>query len=332
MSKPPTTENTFTRFTEIPLVSRDGDNDVYGGNSVSAAARRDRLFGGTRNNKKNDLYAAAMLGLTGGAEDSFSGLFNSTAKALTDPNASLMDRISQVGNFLQSGLLIGGLSALKAYDLYSDSKNSVLRRTADAPDGTRATAAAPDGPDVTRARAATPDAPDGPRAVAPDVPERSVTRAAAGAAEEAVEAGSRSLFGRALGALGVGARFLKRVPLLGAAITTAFVVYEVGSHAVNGRGSAAIGAAFAGAAEIGGNFIGFGAGDALREGTREAFVRASGALGHEGAFDDVHVSDIRALVEAGIELRSQFAEAAAPPPAGQQYAPVPAPNLHFVAA
>ena len=331
MSKPPTTDDTITRANVAPLSFKESDNDVYGGNSVGAAARRNRLFGGARNNKRNDLYGAAMLGLTGGAEDSFSGLFNSTAKALTDPNTSLMDRVQQVGSFLQSGSLILGLGAIKAYDLYSDSKNGVLRRTADAPDGAKTTAATPDAPDGTKARTVAPDAPDGPRAVAPDAPERSVARAATGVADEAVEAGSRSLFGRALGFLGTGAKMLKRVPLLGAAITTAFVVYEVGSHAVNGRGTAALGAAFAGAAEIGGNFIGFGAGDLAREGTRGAFIRASGALGYEGA-DDVHVSDIRALVEAGLEMRSQFADAAAPPPAGQRYAPAAHYTPSFVAA
>ena len=309
MSRPPKTDDETPRTSGVPLIAREThDDDVYGGNSIGAAARRNRVFGNPRN-KENSVYAAsALLGIKNEVNHLFSG-FGSSGDAPIDNTTDLLDRIKQVGSFLQSGSFVVALGALKAYDLYSDSKNSILRKSADAPDGARTT-----------------------KAVAPDAPERSALRTATSVADEAAEAGTKGLFGKALGFLGAGAKLLKRVPLLGAAVTGAFVLYEVGSHVVNGRGTAALGAAFAGAAEIGGNFIGFGVGDGLREGTREAFVRASSAVGYEGAFDAVNKSDIRYLVEAGLELREQFAEAAAPPTVGHSYAPVARYTPSFVAA
>lgn len=125
--------------------------------------------------------------------------------------------------------------------------------------------------------------------------------------EAAVEVATKGLFGNILGGALKGLKFLKRVPVLGMAITGGFVAYEVGSFALQKDFQNAGAALAAGTGEIAGNFVGLGAGDALREGIRGAFVVAGG-----DSFEDVAKSDIRAVGEMGFDLIQEFTGAAAP--------------------
>ncbi len=70
--------------------------------------------------------------------------------------------------------------------------------------------------------------------------------------------------------------FAKKVPLLGAVVTAGFVAYEVGSNIHEGNYGKAAAALGAGTAEALGNVVGFGVGDAAREGVREGVVLAAG--------------------------------------------------------
>lgn len=99
---------------------------------------------------------------------------------------------------------------------------------------------------------------------------------------------------RALGFFG------KKVPVLGAVVTAGFVLYEVGGNVYEGKYAKAAAAAGAGTAEALGNIVGFGVGDAAREGVRETIVRTAG---EEYAPDK---SGIRTLVEEGVEVTSKF--------------------------
>ncbi len=98
--------------------------------------------------------------------------------------------------------------------------------------------------------------------------------------------------------------FGKKIPVVGAVVTAGFVAYEVGSNIYDGKGAKAWAAAGAGTAEILGNVVGFGVGDAAREGVRETIVRTAG---EEYA---PNKSGIRQLVEQGVEVGSKFLNSA----------------------
>jgi hypothetical protein len=94
--------------------------------------------------------------------------------------------------------------------------------------------------------------------------------------------------------------FGKKIPIVGAVVTAGFVLYEVGSNVYDGKYAKAVTAAGAGAAEALGNVVGFGLGDAAREGVRETIVRTAG---EEYA---PNKSGIRTLIEGGVEVGSKF--------------------------
>lgn len=100
-------------------------------------------------------------------------------------------------------------------------------------------------------------------------------------------------------AKGLG-QFAKRLPLIGAAVTLGYVGYEVVGNLLDGKPGKAGAAAAAGAAEIGGNFVGFGAGDAAREAVRGGIIAAAG---ENYAADK---SGLRVLAERGIDVSSKF--------------------------
>lgn len=95
-------------------------------------------------------------------------------------------------------------------------------------------------------------------------------------------------------------QFAKRVPVIGAAVTTGYVGYEVLENALEGKFGKAGAAAAAGAAEIGGNLIGFGVGDSAREAVRGGIIAGAG---EEYA---VNKSGLRTLGERTLELGSRF--------------------------
>lgn len=132
--------------------------------------------------------------------------------------------------------------------------------------------------------------------------------AAAGAAMEA--ATSESLWKSAAKFGAAGAQIAKRIPLVGAAVTFGFVAYEVGGHALNGDGKKAMAAAAAGGAEIAGNAVGFGAGDAAREAVRGGIIAAGGE-----EYEDIEKSGLRQLGEKGIDIVSKFNQESAGTPA-----------------
>lgn len=68
----------------------------------------------------------------------------------------------------------------------------------------------------------------------------------------------------------------KRIPLVGAAVTVGYVAYEVGNNTAEKNYKKAGTALAAGAAEIGGNFIGFDVGDAARQGVVETAKAVGG--------------------------------------------------------
>jgi hypothetical protein len=68
----------------------------------------------------------------------------------------------------------------------------------------------------------------------------------------------------------------KRLPLVGALVTAGYVAYEVGGDLYHGEYGKAGAATVAGGAEIGGNIVGFGVGDAARETVRETVVLTAG--------------------------------------------------------
>lgn len=100
-------------------------------------------------------------------------------------------------------------------------------------------------------------------------------------------------------AKGLG-QIAKKIPLIGAAVTVGYVGVEVVGDLVDGKYGKAAAATAAGTAEIGGNFVGFGAGDAAREVVRGGVVAATG---DEYAPEK---SGIRKLVESGVDMGSKF--------------------------
>lgn len=92
----------------------------------------------------------------------------------------------------------------------------------------------------------------------------------------------------------------KRVPVVGAAVTAGFVLWEAASYALEGKFGKATAALGAGAAETAGNLIGFGAGDAAREAVRGVVIAAAG---DEYA---VNKSGLRQLGEGAIDVGSKF--------------------------
>jgi hypothetical protein len=92
----------------------------------------------------------------------------------------------------------------------------------------------------------------------------------------------------------------KRIPLIGAVVTGGFVLWEVGSYALNGEYGRATAALGAGAAEAAGNLVGFGVGDAARETVRGVVIATAG---DEYA---VNKSGLRQLGEGAYAVGSKF--------------------------
>lgn len=93
----------------------------------------------------------------------------------------------------------------------------------------------------------------------------------------------------------------KRAPVIGAAVTLAFVAKEAGAHMLDGEYKLAGAATVAGLAEAGGNVLGFGMGDAAREATRGAMIAAGG-----DEFAAVEKSGIRELTETAYTVGKQM--------------------------
>lgn len=72
------------------------------------------------------------------------------------------------------------------------------------------------------------------------------------------------------------AQVARRAPVIGAVVTAGFVAYEVGSYLANGEYGRAGAATLAGGAEMLGNTVGFGAGDAAREAVRAGVIATAG--------------------------------------------------------
>jgi hypothetical protein len=70
--------------------------------------------------------------------------------------------------------------------------------------------------------------------------------------------------------------FGKKVPVVGAFVTAGFTAVTVGGHLIHGEYGKAGAELAAGAAETAGNFVGFGVGDAAREGVRAGVILAAG--------------------------------------------------------
>jgi len=92
---------------------------------------------------------------------------------------------------------------------------------------------------------------------------------------------------------------VKRIPVIGAAVTAGFAAVEVGGHLLNGDGKKALAAAAAGGAEAAGNLVGFGVGDAAREAVREGVIAVGG-----DEYKAIEKSGLRQLGEKGTELIS----------------------------
>jgi hypothetical protein len=102
--------------------------------------------------------------------------------------------------------------------------------------------------------------------------------------------------------LGTGFKFFgKRVPVVGAVVTAGFVAHETGKHAVEGEWDKAGAAFVAGAAETVGNFVGFGVGDAAREGVRQGIIQVAG-----DDYSEIDKSGIREVGEGAYELVSDW--------------------------
>ncbi|MBL8640810.1 MAG: hypothetical protein JNL76_01695 [Alphaproteobacteria bacterium] len=95
-----------------------------------------------------------------------------------------------------------------------------------------------------------------------------------------------------------GIKFIaKRIPVLGGVITAGMTLWGAGTEAAKGNWKKAGSELVAGAAETVGNVVGFGAGDALREGTRKAMLVAG--VKTENAPDK---SGLRVAVETAYDL------------------------------
>jgi hypothetical protein len=295
-----TTVRTSTRspWTDVPVVTRapkeeieDGAASIDSDNSVAGAAKRARLKGPA---KKNEKSAAALLLMMGG---------KSSLDSIT--NVALDERTnSQLSNLTQAVKMIGGVlgtagfvgfalqSAFVGAELGGDARRTVKNKSLVA------------------------NSPDAPTKAATE----SVSRIAAEEGSEAVaKTAGKSFLGKLF--KGVGSLF-KKIPVIGAVITGGFVVYEVAGFIGKGDLSNAFGAAVAGGAEMAGNIVGFGVGDAARESTRQAFIQAGGA-----GFEGIAKSDIRSLIEAGQNFKEQFSGSAAMPTAANLTTRPPAYNL-----
>ena len=111
---------------------------------------------------------------------------------------------------------------------------------------------------------------------------------AAATAEKAVPI--LKLFGKA------GLAMLKRLPMIGAVVTTAVVAEKVGEHVFKGEYKKATAEAAAGGAESLGNTVGFGVGDAAREAVRGG-LKAVGGDAYEA-----EKSGLRQLGETAIDM------------------------------
>jgi hypothetical protein len=105
--------------------------------------------------------------------------------------------------------------------------------------------------------------------------------------------------------------FGKKIPIVGMAVTAGYVLYRVGDNAIDGNWGRAGTELVAGAGEVVGNFVGFGAGDAAREGIRGGIVLMGG---DEYAPEK---SDIRLMGERFMALGSRGVDGGMMP-----YAPV----------
>jgi len=143
--------------------------------------------------------------------------------------------------------------------------------------------------------------------VAVDLAEGNYVGAAVGSAIEAadtkigksaIEKVSRNFLSTA----GMGVKFFgKRIPVIGAVVTAGFVAYETGAHALKGDFEKA-GAAFSvGLAETAGNIVGFGIGDAAREGARQAFITVAGE-----EYAEIEKSGLRSIAESAFNIADNF--------------------------
>ncbi|MCB1579697.1 MAG: hypothetical protein H6859_01035 [Rhodospirillales bacterium] len=89
----------------------------------------------------------------------------------------------------------------------------------------------------------------------------------------------------------------KRIPVIGAFVTAAFTLAETGKHALKGDFEMAGAVLTTGLAETAGNVVGFGLGDAAREGTRKLFIEAAGE-----EFAEIEKSGLREIAEGAFEL------------------------------
>lgn len=94
----------------------------------------------------------------------------------------------------------------------------------------------------------------------------------------------------------------KRAPLVGAVVTAGFVAAEVGRNLLGGKPGKAGAAFLAGSAEIAGNAVGFGVGDAARETVRGGVIAAAG---EEYAAEK---SGLRSMGERAVSVTSRFLE------------------------
>lgn len=103
----------------------------------------------------------------------------------------------------------------------------------------------------------------------------------------------------------------KRAPLVGAVVTAGFVAAEVGANILDGNPGKAGAAFLAGSAEIAGNTIGFGVGDAARETVRGGVIAAAGSK------YAVEKSGLRSMGERAVDMTQNIlksSSAPSPPP------------------
>lgn len=252
---------------ELDNATSNGEFDTSASTLKGARLRRERNY------KKGTKSLPAWAFATGGslANKAVNLTIDNSGEALS----SLRDAVRKVSTILGTGSIGLGIAsfafqgAVVGLDLRGDVK--------------RANAAK---------RAAGEVVEEGTEAVAKNL--------AKNATEEIAEVASKGLFRRALKGLGL---FAKRIPFVGAAVTAGFVAYEV--YSLRGNEELQRAALTAGFAEVAGNVVGFGAGDAAREGVRSAFIAAGGEQ-----YEALNKSDIRSLAETGIDLVTEFNNAA----------------------
>lgn len=161
---------------------------------------------------------------------------------------------------------------------------------------------------------------------------KKVADVAAGVGAAAIETAEKN--GGLLSKLAGGAKqIVKRIPGFGALVTGGFVAAEVANHISDGEFKKAGIATVAGIAETAGNAVGFGVGDAAREGVRGIAIAAGGP--------EIAKSGLRDLGEGAVELvrgqispsrsfngQSQQPADASPPvsPSGPAQRPRPTPG------